>query len=201
MGDQDGLGALEVGVAGHRGLAGGFGEGDEGLRPGGEAGGCGVDGVADEEAHVGRDLFVAAAAGVELESERTNFAGELEFDVVVDVFSLWRGGDDGGTDLLGAGVVVHFAAGSGDAVRPVGGAGAYGFETLQHLGEFFGREDAGGGDGLCVRHAGGDFLREETPVEGEAALPLLEGAVEGLAEAAGPHFGGLLLFGHLCLSS
>jgi hypothetical protein len=34
-------------------------------------------------------------------------------------------------------------------------------------------------------------LREQTPVEGEAALPLLEGAVEGFAEAAGPHFGGL----------
>ena len=40
------------------------------------------------------------------------------------------------------------------------------------------------------------LLGEEAPVEGEAALPLLEGAVEGFAEAAGPHFCGLLVFCH-----
>ena len=34
MGDEDGLGALEVGVAGHDGFAGGFGEVDEGVGPG-----------------------------------------------------------------------------------------------------------------------------------------------------------------------
>ena len=65
-------------------------------------------------------------------------------------------------------------------------------ETFEGLGEFVRREDAGGSDGLRVSLAGGDLLRQQTPVEGEAALPLLEGAVEGLAEAAGPHFGGLV---------
>jgi hypothetical protein len=38
-----------------------------GAAPCGEAGEGGVDGVAHEEAHVGGDLLVAAAAGVELE--------------------------------------------------------------------------------------------------------------------------------------
>ena len=36
-----------------------------------------VDGLADEEAHVGGDLLVAAAAGVELEGERADDLGEL----------------------------------------------------------------------------------------------------------------------------
>ena len=53
-------------------------------------------------------------------------------------------------------------------------------------------EDAGGGEGAGVRLRGRDLVGEQAPVEGEAALPLLEGAVEGLAEAAGPHLGGLL---------
>ena len=54
-----------------------------------------VDGFADEEAHVGGDLLVAAAAGVELEGEVADLFGEFELDVVVDVFGLGVGGDDG----------------------------------------------------------------------------------------------------------
>jgi hypothetical protein len=111
---------------------------------------------------------------------------------VVDVFGLGGGGDDGGGDLLVAGVVVGLAGCGGDAVGPVLGAAGYVGEGAEGGLEFGGREDAGGGDGEGVGLAGGDFLRKETPVEGEAALPLLEGAVEGLAEAAGPHFCGLL---------
>jgi hypothetical protein len=88
------------------------------------------------------------------------------------------------------GLVVGLAAGGGDAVRPVERALGDLREAFEGLGEFVWREDAGGRDGLRVRLAGGDLLRQQTPVEGEAALPLLEGAVEGLAEAAGPHFGG-----------
>ena len=95
VGDEDGLGALEVGVGGHDGFAGGFGKIDEGLTPVVEALDGVVDGVADEEAHVGGDLLVAAAAGVELEGEVADLFGELELDVVVDVFGLWIGGDDG----------------------------------------------------------------------------------------------------------
>ena len=112
-------GALEVRVAGHDSLAGFFGERDEGVGPGDEAARCGVDAFAHEEAHVRGDLFVAAAAGVELEGERADFFGEFELDVVVDVFGLRRAGDDGGFDLLVAGFVVGLAARRRDAVRPV----------------------------------------------------------------------------------
>ena len=50
-----------------------------------------VDSFADEEAHVGGDLLVAAAAGVELEGEVADLLGQFELDEVVDVFGLsWR---------------------------------------------------------------------------------------------------------------
>ena len=119
MGEEDGLGALEVRVAGHDVVAVGFGLGEECFDPVEEAAGGRVDGVADEEAHVGGDLFVARAAGVELEGEGADLFGELELDEVVDVFGLRRGGDDGGADLGVGCLVVDLAAGGGDAVRPV----------------------------------------------------------------------------------
>ncbi len=85
-------------------------------------------------------------------------------------------------------------------MRPVQSAFTYAVEACDGLGQLVGCEDAGSGDGLRVRLAGGDFVREQAPVEREAALPLLEGAVEGLAEAAGPHFArGLLRVGHLAV--
>ena len=87
----------------------GFGEVDEGVAPFVEAASGVVDGVADEEAHVGGDLFVAAAAGVELEGEVADFFGEFELDEVVDVFGLRVRGDDGGADLGVGGLVVDLA--------------------------------------------------------------------------------------------
>ena len=97
-----------------------------------------VDGVADEEAHVGGDLFVARAAGVELEGEGADLFGELELDEVVDVFGLRGGGDDGGADLGVGGLVVDLADGGGDAVRPVEEAFADAREAGEHGVEFFG---------------------------------------------------------------
>ncbi len=121
---------------------------------------------------------------MELEGERADLFGELELDEVVDVLGVWGGGDDGGADLVVGCLVVDLARCGGDAVRPVEEAFAYAGEAGEHFFQFVCCEDAGGGDGLGVGLRGGDFLREEAPVEGEAALPLLEGAVEGLAEAA-----------------
>ena len=196
VGDEDWLGALEVGVAGHDVFGVGFGEGDEGVGPFDEAARGAVDGVADEETHVGGDLFVARAAGVELEGEGADLFGEFELDEVVDVLGLRGGGYDGRADLLVGSFVVDLARCGRDAVGPVDGAFAYEREAAEGLLQLVLGEDAGGGDGLRMGLAGGDLLREETPVEGEAALPLLEGAVEGLAETAGPHFCGLFVSVH-----
>ena len=116
-----------------------------------------VDGFADEEAHVGGDLLVAAAAGVELEGEVADLFGEFEFDVVVDVFGLGVGGDD---DFALFGLLL-----------------GYGAEAFFHLQELFAGEDAGGFDGSGVGYAGFYFVGDEAPVEGEGALPGFEGGV------------------------
>ena len=62
-----------------------------------------VDAVAHEEAHVGGDLLVAAAAGVEFEGEGAEELGELELDEVVDVLGVGVEGDHGvgGADAEG----------------------------------------------------------------------------------------------------
>ncbi len=59
-----------------------------------------------------------------------------------------------------------------------------------------GGQDAGGDERGGVGLAGGDFLREKPPVEDDGALPAFEVGVERFAEAAGPHFYGLLFVGH-----
>ena len=100
MRDKDGFGALEVRVAGHDGVFVCVRECQQSLRPLDETAHGGVDALADEETHVGCDLLVARAARVELESERADFFGEFQLDEVVDVFGVWRAGDDGGFDLL-----------------------------------------------------------------------------------------------------
>ena len=137
VGYEDGLGALEVGVAGHNRFACVGGEVDEAGAPCGEAFERVVDGFADKETHVGGDLFVAAAAGVELEGEVADLFGEFELDVVVDVFGLGVGGDDG------------FA---------LFGLFCYCLEALDHQEEFFAREDASSFNGSGVGDAGFDFV-------------------------------------------
>ncbi len=88
MGDEDGLGALEMGVGGYNGIAGGFCLGEKSLGPFGELADQRFDAVADVEAQVGGDLFVAAAASVQLEAEVANGFGEAQLDEVVNVLSL-----------------------------------------------------------------------------------------------------------------
>jgi hypothetical protein len=170
VGYEDGFGALEVGVGGHDSFACALGKVDEGFAPCGEASEGVVDGGADEEAHVGGDLFVAAAAGVELEGERTDLFGEFEFDEVVDVFGLFVGGD-----VLESG---------------------YGAEALLHLEEFFAGEDSSSLNGAGVSNARFDFIGEEAPVEGEGPLPFFELLVEWFAEASGPHLAWVRFVGH-----
>ena len=168
--DEDGLGALQVGVSGHDGRAGLLGEFDEGLGPGGEADSGGADRVAHEEAHVGGDLLVAASAGVELEGEGTDDFRELQLNIVMDVFGVW---------------------GFSCERRRKLGFGEDLVEAGEHGGEFGVGEDAGGGDGFRVSLRGGDLLWEQAPVEGEGTLPFFELFVEWFAEAAGPHLCGL----------
>ena len=102
----------------------------------------------------------------------------------MDVFGLRGAGYDGCADLGVGGFVINLAAGGADAMGPVLGFFGDSVQTIEGLGEFVSGEDVCGGDGAGVGLGGGDLVGEEAPVEGEAALPLLKGAVEWLAEAA-----------------
>ena len=88
MGDEDGFGALEVGVGGHDGVARGFACSTSAVAHAAMCAEQDVDRSADEEPEVGGDLLVAAAAGVELEAEVADGFGEAQLDEVVNVFGL-----------------------------------------------------------------------------------------------------------------
>ena len=64
-------------------------------------GGHGVDLVADPEPQVGRDLVVAAAAGVELAADVADAVDERPLDVHVDVFQLLAELEAAGGDFAG----------------------------------------------------------------------------------------------------
>ncbi len=85
MGQQHGLRPLEVGVAGEIGVAGGAGPVEQGALQRVQVAGEGAALAADVEAQVGRDLVVAAAAGVELGARRSGELRDAAFDGGVDV--------------------------------------------------------------------------------------------------------------------
>ena len=90
-------------------------------------------------------------------------------------------------DVFGGGVIADEGlAGFGGMV------GGDGVEGGPDLCAFGGGEDSGGDEGGGVGLAGGDFLWEKPPVKNDGALPAFEVGVERFAEAAGPHFYGIL---------
>ena len=163
MSDKDRLGALKMRVAGHYCIARLLGKIDQGLGPLFESGEDAVDGVADEETHVGRDLLVAGAAGVEFERERANVLGKLQLDKMMDVFSFIK--------------FITVCTKDDHLTQPF----------VDYL-QLFWRENSSGGNRACMSERSPDFFLNEALIEREGALPLLELFVEGLAEATGPHF-------------
>ena len=100
MGQQDGLGALEVGVAGHDDVCVLFGLLQEGLL---EVDG-GFDGLPacfhGVEAHIGGDLVVAGAGGVKLPGNVADLLFEAGLDIHVDVFEFRTPGEGVFLDFL-----------------------------------------------------------------------------------------------------
>ena len=137
---------------------------------------------ANVEPQVGGDLFVAAAAGVQLEAERADALGELELDEVMNVF--------GGRVIAHEGLAGFRGVIGGDRVERCADLLAFGVG-----------ENSGGEKGGRVRLAGGYFLSEKPPVKDDGALPAFEVGIERFAKAAGPHFPGLLFVRHcfVCL--
>src|ERR1017187_6774622 len=145
----------------HDGFAGGCWEFDEGEGPIAQPGKGLIDCLADEEAHVGSDLLVAAAARVEFEGEWADRLLQPKFYEVVDVFGFFGGEVSRGSDL------------------------SQSVERRRQLGV---GEDACRRDGVGVGLRGQYFLRQQAIVEGERTLPFLELLVQWFAEATGPHF-------------
>ena len=171
--DEDGFGALQMRISRHDRIARSFCLGEKSLGPFGELADQRFDAVADVEAQIGGDLLVAAAAGMELQTERAHGFRQAQFDEMVDVLSLRIV-----ADLVELRRVIR----------------ADGFERADDPVALVGGENARGAQRERVRPAGSQFFPEKQPVEANGALPLIEEGIGRGAKAAGPHFGGL--FGH-----
>ncbi len=162
MRDQDRLRTLHMRVRRHGSLTGGFRLihefADELAKPLRDD----VDLRAYVQAQIGGNLFVAAAAGVQLVAD---FAGKLHqpcFDVMMNVF-------DG---------------------RIISRRHAFGrnlIERVQRSFELGVRQHAGLGQRGRVRLAGRHFVGQQDAVERKRPLPLLEFRIRRLLEAARPH--------------
>ncbi len=84
--NQHRLRALQVRVAGHHGLARRVCLIDKGTRPRSKAFDYPLNLGADVEPQVGGDLFVAAAACVQLEPQRADTLHQRQLDIMMDVF-------------------------------------------------------------------------------------------------------------------
>jgi hypothetical protein len=93
MRKQDGLGMLHVGHARHRNLQVRFGLGENGVKQGMKSASSSPTGLDDEKTELGRHQIIAAAARVQLPSERAEFLDERLFYEVMDVFG-------GGPELI-----------------------------------------------------------------------------------------------------
>src|SRR6266550_1083666 len=140
------LGALAVGVAGENRVEPIFRFGDERAAEGGDGGVELVDSIDGPESQVRGDLVVARAAGMELPRHRTDFRVEQPLDERVHVF----------IGSAGGGAVSELV---GDAV-----------ESFEQLRFFRGGQDARAAQRVYPRLAGGDVLRPETMIDGEAAV-------------------------------
>ena len=72
-------------IAWHHRVAGGASLFDQGIGPGGQRLQHETDLSAHVKAEVGRNLFIAAAAGVQLEPQRTDALGELHLYKMMNV--------------------------------------------------------------------------------------------------------------------
>ena len=94
------LGDLQMGEAGHHGVGVLFGQIEQGRLQALDQGQQFVDGGAQPQAHVGGDLVVARAAGVQPLAGVADQGGEAFFDVQVDVFQVERPFELAGADFV-----------------------------------------------------------------------------------------------------
>ena len=160
MGERDGLGALQMGVAGDDDVGVFFAQFDEGGLQAVDFQAQEGDFLAEPQTHVQGDLIVAGAAGVQLRAGR-DAAGEGGLDVHVNVLQVRAPGEFAGDNLAGDG---------GQAVFD--GAGFPGGEDA----DFF--EHGGMGQGAE------DVVLPEAPIKGDGLGEPGDVGVRAAAEAA-----------------
>jgi len=170
VGEEHGLGPLEVGVAGHDHLAIGLRQVEKRRLQATQGGQHAADGVLQVEAQVGGHLIVAGASGVQAVGSRADLLPQAGLDVHVNVFQLAPELEPAGLDLI---AYLRQAAHDGLAVL---------------LGD----------DALLGQHAGvsdgaGDVVPPQSPVDVDGGGEGLGSRVGGLGEAGSPNLGGLLL--------
>jgi len=177
MRNQHGFGPLHMGVTGHHRLAGCASLLDQRAGPCGQSIHSQADLLAHIETEIGRNLLVAAAAGVQLEPQRADALGQLQFDKVMNV--------------LGRRIVAYQGLARLGCVLF-----ADHIQRRAQLRPFTFSENPGGDQRGGVRLAGGDLTIEKPPVKDNRALPGFKLRIQRLAESAGPHHYGLLLVRH-----
>ncbi len=167
VGEEHGLGPLQVGVAGHGRLAMLLGLGEESRLHGDERGVEVAEHVAEIEALVKRDLIVARASGMELAAHRAGDLDEAALDVHVDVFELAPEGEAPALEL-----------GPHRLEPPLDGRALRGVDQARPL------------EGARPRRAAADVVRPEPAVEGKRGGEGLGGGIGARAEAAAPRLAG-----------
>ena len=110
----------------------------------------GVDRVARPEPHIGRDLVVARARGVEPPRRRADEVGEPLLDVHVDVFERPREREGAALDL-----------------------GRDGLEPALDRGHILARQDPGGAEHRRMRQGAADVVGSKPLVEADGSVDLL----------------------------
>ena len=163
VGEQDGLRALQVRVAGHGVLGVLLGAPDERGLDGADARVDVPDDVAQIEPLVERDLIVAGAARMELASHRPRQLDEPALDVHVDVFELPSEREAAALDL-----------------------GADGGQSLDDRGELGLADQRRAPERARPGRAAFEVIRPEAAVEGQRRGERFRGGIRPLGEAPGP---------------
>ena len=166
VGEEDGLGALEVGVAGEDDVDVLLSEGDESFASIEKFGEAVVDGAARPEAQVGGDLIVAAAACVELFAQLAHAGDEARLDPAMDVFVLAAFGEGG--------------------ARVGGDFGEKFVEGGEECGEFVFGEHASAMNGASLRDGTFDIFARELVVKRQRVVEFAEERIRSAREASTP---------------
>ena len=163
VGQGQGLGPLQMGVAGHQGVGVGLGLGQQGALEAQQGPIDGIDPIPQPEAHIGAHLVIATAAGVQLLAQGTQQLDQAPLHGEVHVLGL-----DARLELTGGHLRTHLL----EALLQ-----ADGLLKADHAAD---PEHAGMGDGAI------EILLQQGNIETDRGIEPLDRRMEPLIEAVAP---------------